>query len=112
MTSANFPATLERQDVGDSTKLIIQGALDEISTEDLRSGLEAIIHEDRREVVLDLSRLTLVTSSGVDVLVKVYKAVTAQPGGQVYIVGLCGQPLAIFKLLRLDRMLGDISRSR
>ena len=46
----------------------------------------------------------MVDSSGVGALVSLYKRVRAQ-GGDVVITGLRDQPLAIFKLLRLDRVM-------
>ena len=50
-----------------------------------------------------LPRLKTIDSSGVGVLVSLYKRVRAQ-GGEVLVIGL-DQPLAIFKLLKLNRAL-------
>lgn len=55
------------------------------------------------KVTVDLSGLDLIDSSGVAVLVKLYKAVRSG-GGQVHITGARDQPLAIFKLLRMDKV--------
>jgi anti-sigma B factor antagonist len=52
-------------------------------------------------VTIDLSGLRLIDSSGVGVLVWLYKHVRAS-GGEVRFVGVQDQPLVIFKLLRLD----------
>ena len=46
----------------------------------------------------------MLDSSGVGALVSLYKRVRAQ-GGQVVMIGLRDQPLAIFRLLRLDRVM-------
>src|SRR6266540_2953589 len=53
---------------------------------------------------VDIGHLRLIDSSGVGALVSLYKRVKAK-GGTVEIKGLRDQPAAIFKLLRLDRVL-------
>jgi anti-sigma B factor antagonist len=53
--------------------------------------------------VCDLSALDLIDSSGVAALVKLYKSVRSG-GGAIEIVGARDQPLAIFKLLRMDKV--------
>jgi anti-sigma B factor antagonist len=54
--------------------------------------------------VVDLSALRLIDSSGVGAVVFLYKK-AKEYGGVVTVLGLCDQPLSIFKLLRLDRVL-------
>jgi anti-anti-sigma regulatory factor len=46
----------------------------------------------------------MLDSSGVGALVALYKRIRAQ-GGDVVMTGLRDQPLAIFRLLRLDRVM-------
>ena len=46
----------------------------------------------------------MVDSSGVGAIVSLYKRVRGQ-GGEVVVSGLRDQPLAIFRLLRLDRVM-------
>ena len=59
---------------------------------------------DRPLVVLvDLSALDLIDSSGVAALVKLFKAVRSL-GGTVTISGARDQPLAIFRLLKMDKV--------
>ena len=54
----------------------------------------------------------MLDSSGVGALVSLYKRVRAY-GGEVVMIGLRDQPLAIFRLLRLDRvMIGTERRWR
>jgi anti-sigma B factor antagonist len=54
-------------------------------------------------VVVDLSGLDLIDSSGVAALVKLYKGVRGT-GGAIAMTGARDQPLAIFKLLRMDKV--------
>jgi anti-anti-sigma factor len=94
-----------RSDQGDRTTLSIAGVLDATTAPNIRRTMEAIVAERRPSVVLELSRLNHVDSSGVGVIVSLYKRCNAY-GGTVRVEGLKDQPLAIFKLLRLDRVFG------
>jgi anti-sigma B factor antagonist len=95
-----------RTDDGDHTTLKIDGSLDAISTPELRSVIDALVSERRTAITVDLSALRLIDSSGVGAIVALYKRARAQ-GGRVNVIGLRDQPLAIFRLLRLDKVLGE-----
>jgi anti-sigma B factor antagonist len=95
--------TFSRADDGDVTVLRIAGSLDALSTPDLRTVIESLVAEKRPTIRVDLSDLRLIDSSGVGAIVALYKRMRAQ-GGDVQVVGLKDQPLAIFRLLRLDRV--------
>jgi anti-sigma B factor antagonist len=98
--------TFSRSDTGDVTILRIEGALDAMSTPELRPVIDAIVADKRPRVDVELSGLRLIDSSGVGAIVSLYKRMRAQ-GGQVAVRGLRDQPLAIFRLLRLDRVLAE-----
>jgi len=95
--------TFERTDQGDETVLRIEGALDAVTAPDLRPTLDALVAERRAKITIDLSFLRLIDSSGVGAIVALFKRVRAN-GGRVTVRGLRDQPLAIFRLLRLDRV--------
>lgn len=95
--------TFSRSDHGDDTVLHISGSLDALSTPELRPVIEALVSERRSLVTVDLSELRLIDSSGVGAIVSLYKRMKAV-GSKVDVVGLKDQPLAIFRLLRLDRV--------
>jgi anti-sigma B factor antagonist len=82
----------------------IEGELDALSVPEIRTELERIVAARPPEVVFDLSGLRMIDSSGVGVIVSLYKRVRAY-GGLVTIDGLRDQPLAILRLLGLDRIL-------
>src|SRR6476660_5076390 len=86
------------------TRLVIEGELDAVSVADLRPDIEKLLARLPARVEVDLSSLRMVDSSGVGALVSLYKRVRAQ-GGDVVVKGLRDQPLAIFRLLRLDRVM-------
>ena len=92
-----------RTDSGDETILRIEGTLDAATAPDLRTVVDSIVDEGRLLITLELSSLRLIDSSGVGVIVSLFKRVRAN-GGQVRIQGLRDQPRAIFRLLRLDRV--------
>jgi anti-sigma B factor antagonist len=86
------------------TRLAIEGELDAVSVAELRGDIEKLLARHPSRVEVDLSLLRMVDSSGVGALVSLYKRVRAQ-GGDVIVTGLRDQPLAIFRLLRLDRVM-------
>lgn len=88
-----------------TTVLRIRGELDALSAPELRPALDAIVEERRSDIVVDLSELRLIDSSGVGALVSLYKRIRAT-GGSVRFTGVTAQPLVIFKLLRLDVVFG------
>jgi anti-sigma B factor antagonist len=85
-----------------STVLRVRGELDALSCPELRVVLDTLAEKENSVVIVDLSELRLIDSSGVGVMVSLYKRVRAN-GGEVKFVGVTAQPLIIFKLLRLDR---------
>ncbi|HEY2745057.1 MAG TPA: STAS domain-containing protein, partial [Polyangia bacterium] len=64
---------------------------------------DALVAEKRPAITVDLTDLRLIDSSGVGAIVSLYKRMRAL-GAKVEVVGLKDQPLAIFRLLRLDRI--------
>jgi anti-sigma B factor antagonist len=92
-----------RTDTGIETTLKIEGTLDAVTAPELRTVVDDLVNESRKDVTLELSSLRLIDSSGVGVIVSLFKRLRAI-GGQVRIVGLRDQPRAIFRLLRLDRV--------
>ena len=86
-----------------STILTVRGSLDINTASHLGEEIDRIVVDKPTLVIVDLSGLDLIDSSGVAALVKLYKAVRSA-GGNVTISGVRDQPLAIFKLLRMDRV--------
>ena len=94
-----------RTDVDGKSVLRVRGQLDALSAPDLRPELDRLVYDGNQEIIVDLSELKLIDSSGVGALVGLYKRVRAA-GGEVRFVGVTSQPLVIFKLLRLDMVFG------
>jgi anti-sigma B factor antagonist len=87
----------------DTVQLSISGELDALTVTDLRPELDKIATDGGTRVVVDLTALRLIDSSGVGALVSLFKRVRAH-GRQFEITGIQGQPLSIFQVLRLDRV--------
>lgn len=93
-------------DVVRTSRLItvtVRGSLDINTAAQLAVEIDQIVAEKVKTVSVDLSQLDLIDSSGVAALVKLYKGVRSA-GGNVTITGARDQPLAIFKLLRMDKV--------
>jgi anti-sigma B factor antagonist len=97
-----FATSLEN----DALVLYIRGELDAVSVEELRETMDLLASAGHRTVIVDLSGLRVIDSSGVGSIVSLYKRVRAY-GGTVSVRGAKDQPLAIFRLLKLDRVLAD-----
>ena len=98
-----MPAPYDVQRTDRETILVIRGSLDINTAATLAEEIDRIIATRPPKVAVDLAALDLIDSSGVAALVKLYKGVRGH-GGALEIVGARDQPLAIFKLLRMDKV--------
>jgi anti-sigma B factor antagonist len=102
--------TITSKDAGTAC-IAVEGELDTVTVGDLRSQIDKLVASEPKRVEVNLSALRMVDSSGVGALVSLYKRVRGY-GGEVVMIGLRDQPLAIFRLLRLDRvMIMDLTPS-
>jgi anti-sigma B factor antagonist len=97
------PIQYQRTDQGDVSTLQIAGSLDVLTAPELMPLIDKIVEERRPRVTVELTGLDIIDSSGVAALVALYKRLRAV-GGQVTVTGARDQPLAIFKLLRMDKV--------
>jgi anti-sigma B factor antagonist len=86
------------------TLLTLHGSLDALTASTLKTEVVAIADAKALRVVVDLAELSLIDSTGVGVLISLFKRLRAVDG-HVYFAGLKSQPKEIFRLLRLDRSL-------
>jgi anti-sigma B factor antagonist len=90
---------------GEQVTLSVKGELDAKTVPDIRPELDRVVEGQPSHLTVELSGLRLIDSTGVGAIVSVFKRVRAY-GGQFTIQGIHGQPLAIFEVLRLDRVFG------
>jgi anti-sigma B factor antagonist len=88
-----------RTDNDTETRLDLEGA------PEIRPVFDKVVSDGRRRVTVDINKVTMIDSSGIGAIVSLFKRVKAD-GGQVLVVGARDQPLAVFKLLKLDRVFG------
>jgi len=98
-----MPAPFDVQRTNEETRLTIRGSLDINIASALADEIDKIVATKPSKVAVDLSALEVIDSSGVAALVKLYKGVRGG-GGAIAIQGARDQPLAIFKLLRMDKV--------
>lgn len=70
----------------------------------LRSELDTLFATNNQKVVLDLGPVAFLDSSGVGLLVAAMKVVS-RAGGALRVAGLGAQPLALFQMVNLDRVM-------
>lgn len=100
-----MPQPFETTTTAQGLTLAVRGSLDINTAPALAEEIDRIVGEKPKAVTVDLSALELIDSSGVAALVKLYKAIRAT-GGAVVMSGARDQPLAIFKLLKMDKVFG------
>ena len=98
-----MPTPFEVQRSATETVLTIRGSLDINTAPALAEEIDRIVATKPPKVAVDLASLDLIDSSGVAALVKLYKGIRGT-GGTIAINGARDQPLAIFKLLRMDKV--------
>ena len=94
-----------RIDQDGGMRLVIEGALDALTARDIRPIFDSVVAEKPKKVTVDLEALTLLDSSGVGAIVSLFKRVRGD-GGQVILANAKDQPLAVLKLLKLDKVFG------
>jgi anti-sigma B factor antagonist len=85
------------------TTVSIEGVLDAVTVPEVRKSLDALMAQNPHRVVVDLSHLRIIDSCGVGAIVSLYKRVRAN-SAELTVSGASQQPLAVLKLLNLDRM--------
>ena len=98
-----MPTPFETQRSATEPVLTIRGSLDINTAPALAEEIDRIVATKPTKVAVDLASLDLIDSSGVAALVKLYKGIRSG-GGSITISGARDQPLAIFKLLRMDKV--------
>lgn len=83
-------------------RVIFEGDFDAAGTQEVRGQLEAIASKDKGDIILDLSSVNFLDSSGVGAMVFLFKRLFGK-GRQLEIAGARGQPLELLEMLRVDQ---------
>jgi anti-sigma B factor antagonist len=98
------PLTFTTEESQDGIVLLkLAGSLDAMTAPELLPTIDRLVDEKRTRITVNLEGLDLIDSSGVAAIVALYKR-TRSNGGRVTVTGARDQPLANFKLLRMDRV--------
>ena len=89
---------------GERTIVHVGGEIDVYTAPVLRRRLDEPIHGGCRDLVVDLSRVTFLDSTGLGVLVGRLKLIRSQ-GGRMRFVGATDRVLKVFTITGLDRVL-------
>jgi len=95
--------TIERTQIGDKLVLHVAGRMDAENASAFESQCASCIAEGFTSIVMDLGRLTYVSSMGLSAIVKVAKELRAK-GGEVRICCLTGLVRQLFEITRLNHV--------
>ncbi|MCU1242630.1 MAG: anti-sigma-factor antagonist [Candidatus Acidoferrum typicum] len=94
----NFSATIRQ--VGQVSVVEVSGKLTSFESGALRSSIAKLLKEGRKQILLNLSALTYLDSSGIGELVQTYMSVI-KGGGEMKVVGLSDKVEEILKITQL-----------
>lgn len=83
--------------------LALEGRLDALTALELKQAIGEWVDAGQAQLIIDLSRVPFIDSSGLAALVSGLKA-TRQVGGTLKLAGLSEQASTVFRLTQLDRI--------
>ena len=96
---------LHKTEIGSrAVALRIDGRLNMVAAPRVRAAVEDVVRDGANRVVIDLSDVTFMDSSGLGALIAGLKT-TRQAGGDLRIAAPAEQVAAVLKLTNLDRVL-------
>lgn len=103
---ANNALSIETEQVGDALVVHLSGDVDELGADALSSALDGILEGGACQIIFDMSDVMFMGSTGLGQIMRTYRAVKACCDGYVRIAN--PQPLIadLFKLTKLDKLLG------
>jgi len=91
--------------IEDKDVLVLKGRLEIASAKKLKSRVSNLIQENRFKLIVDMTDVDFIDSSGLGTLVSALRAVN-EKNGDLKVVGLQQQVRSVFELTRLHRILG------
>ena len=98
MEHANFSARIRR--AGAVSLLDVSGRLTSFEVGALRDSISRLLKQGHKDIVLNLSGLQYLDSSGIGELARLYVTVVKQ-GGQMKVIGLSSKVEEILKITKL-----------
>jgi anti-sigma B factor antagonist len=98
VTESNF--SIKIREAGAVTLLDVSGRLTSFETGALRDSISKLLKQGRKDIVLNLSSLKYLDSSGIGELARVYVTVVKQ-SGQMKVVGLSSRIEEVLRITQL-----------
>ncbi len=95
---------------GTGALVVLSGDLDAVGARSIRPLFEDLLERQDDDVVVDLSGVEFMDSSGVGALVFIHKRLVTR-NRKLEVVGAVGQPLELIGLLRLDKAISVNTRA-
>ena len=94
------------KDINDKGDLVLymHGKFDSVAVKNHQKLLEAIVVTGETKVILDLTQVDFIDSSGIGVIVFLFKRLKIR-GSKFQLIGVHGQAQAMLRLLRIDRII-------
>ena len=96
---------IDYRDLKEHKIMILHGDMDYFSVSELKNALFKLIHEKTKSIILDLSNVEYIDSSGIGLLVNAHKVMGNYKGR----IGLVNIPNDILHLLRMSTIDSIIS---
>jgi anti-sigma B factor antagonist len=95
---------MEEKTLSESCGLIsLSGRLNGVSAPEFKRGIKRIVDEGRSRLIVDMSGVVFVDSSGLSALISGLKS-AREAGGYFRLASLRDQPASVIKLMMLDRV--------
>ena len=89
----------------------LRGEMDAIGCAHIRNEIENVANtKEHSNIILDLSLISFLDSSGIGMIVFLYKRLKSQ-GRSLELCGVHGQPKELMELLRIDKVIPFIASS-
>ncbi|WP_028863923.1 STAS domain-containing protein [Psychromonas aquimarina] len=93
---------IERFDTAKNNLMVkLSGEMDALGCSKIRPNLEEITTQNHHHIILDISSISFIDSSGIGAIVFLFKRLKEQ-GRSMEITGVQGQPQELMTLLRID----------
>jgi len=88
----------------DAAVIVLEGEFDFLSAPVTRAEFERLVNDEAGDVIVDLSGVTFMDSSGAGALVFLHKRLVGQKRA-LALVGVTGQPMDLLALLRITSVI-------
>ncbi len=86
-------------------RLVLRGALEPLAVREMLDGLEALIHHETADVVIDLAAVSHLDGTAIGAFGFLFRRLVAQ-GRRLLVEGASGQPLRLLQELGIAAILG------